>query len=45
MTNHTVVFKVMGTVKEARYEKGLEKIITPLVDEGRSVAVRMRPEP
>ena len=44
VTNHTVVFKVMGTVKEARYEKVLEKI-APLLDEGRSVPVRMRPEP
>ena len=44
VTNHTVIFKVMGTVKEKRYEQVLEKVAS-LLDEGKSIPVRVRPEP
>lgn len=39
VTNHTISFKVIGTVKEAWYENVFEKV-APLLDEGRSVPVR-----
>lgn len=40
VTNHSVVSRSWGQ----SYEKILEKV-APLLDEGRSVPVRMRPEP
>lgn len=38
-TNHAVVFKVMGTVKETWYGKVLEKVAA-ILDEGKSIPVR-----